>query len=68
MAYSAFLLLIKVVMSIAIFSVVLAGIFPWIAATPIGIAFLMILQFTIWFMYLLFIFTLAYKPSPDPVW
>jgi hypothetical protein len=68
MAYSAFLLLIKVVMSIAIFSVVLAGIFPWIAATPIGIAFLMILQFTIWFMYLLFIFTLAYKPSPDPGW
>jgi hypothetical protein len=68
MAYSAFLLLIKVMMSVAIFSLVIAGIFPWIAATPLGLSFLVILQFTIWFMYLLFIFTLAYKPSPDPGW
>jgi hypothetical protein len=69
MAFSAFLLLMKVLMAIAIFSLVLNGIFPWIAAAGApGIAFLVIIQFTIWFMYLLFIFTLAYKPSPDPGW
>jgi hypothetical protein len=69
MAYSIFLLLMKVLISLAAFSLVLNGIFPWIAAAgPIGVGFLMAIQFIIWFMYLLFIFTLAYKPSPDPGW
>jgi hypothetical protein len=69
MAYSLFLLLMKVLVSIGAFSLILNGVFPWIAASgQIGIAFLMMIQFAIWFMYLLFIFTLAYKPSPDPSW
>ena len=65
--YSALLLLIKLIISIALFSVVLNGMFPWIAAAGApGVAFLIAVQFAIWIMYVLFIFTIYFKPSPDP--
>ena len=68
-AYSALLLLIKCLISIAFFSVILSFVFPWIVqAGPIGLAFLLVMQFAIWGMYLLFIFTMFYKPAPDPGW
>jgi hypothetical protein len=69
-AISSILLLIKCLVSIGFFAVILYSIFPWIVTSggPYGIAFLMIVQFAIWGMYLLFIVTLFYKPSPDPGW
>ena len=66
-AYSVLLLLIKCLIAIAAFSLILNMVFPWIgAAGAIGIAFLVVIQFAIWIMYLLFIFTMFYKPSIDP--
>lgn len=69
MALSMLLMFIKCLLSIALFSVVLAQVFPWIVqAGAVGIAFLVLLQFAIWGMYMLFVFTLFYKPSLDPGW
>jgi hypothetical protein len=66
-AYSVLLLLVKCIISIAAFSIILNMVFPWIGMSgAIGIAFLVVVQFAIWIMYLLFIFTLFYKPPPDP--
>lgn len=66
-AASALLLVIKCLISLALFSVVLSQVFPWIVqAGATGIAFLVVLQFAIWSMYLLFVFTIFYRPSPDP--
>lgn len=66
-AASIILLLIKCLISLAAFSVVLAQVFPWILqAGTIGAAFLVVLQFAIWTMYLMFVFTVFYRPSPDP--
>ena len=66
---SALLVLGKCLLSIAAFSVILSQVFPWITqAGAIGVAFLVAIQFAIWTMYLLFIFTLFYKPAPDPGW
>jgi hypothetical protein len=68
-AVSALFLVIKCLISIAAFAVILSQVFPWIMqAGAIGVAFLVVMQFAIWTMYLLFIFTLFYKPSPDPGW
>jgi hypothetical protein len=66
-AASSLLLVIKCIISLALFSVVLSQIFPWIVqAGAIGVAFLVVLQFAIWTMYLMFAFTIFYRPSPDP--
>lgn len=66
-AASAVLLAIKCLISLALFSVILSQVFPWIVmAGTIGYAFLVIVQFAIWTMYLLFVFTIFYRPSPDP--
>jgi hypothetical protein len=66
---SVLLLLGKLLLSIAFFSVILAMVFPWIVeAGVIGTAFLVVIQIAIWVMYALFIFALYYKPSPDPGW
>ena len=68
-AYSSLLLLLKLLTAIGFFAYVLAQVFPWIVqAGTIGLAFLVVLQFAIWTMYLIFIFTLFYKPGPDPGW
>lgn len=68
-ALASLVLLGKCLLSIALFSVVLAQVFPWIVqAGAIGIAFLVVMQFAIWIMYLLFIFTMFYRPSGDPGW
>jgi hypothetical protein len=68
-AYSSLLLMIKCLISIAAFSVIVSQVFPWIAqAGPAGVAFLVVMQFAIWAMYLLFIFTVFYRPGPDPGW
>ena len=62
-------LMLKCLLSITLFSYVLMQIFPWIVqAGAIGVAFLVVIQFAIWAMYLLFVFTLFYKPSLDPGW
>ena len=66
-AASVLLLVLKCLISLAIFAVVLAQVFPWIVqAGTIGVAFLVVLQFAIWTMYLMFVFTIFYRPSPDP--
>ena len=68
-AIASLSLILKCLLSIAAFSVVLSQIFPWIVqAGAIGVAFLVVIQFAIWAMYLLFVFTLFYKPSLDPGW
>lgn len=66
-ATSALIVVLKCLVSLALFSVVLSQVFPWILqAGATGAAFLVVLQFAIWTMYLLFIFTIFYRPSPDP--
>lgn len=68
-AMSALFLLVKCLISIALFSLVLSQVFPWIVqAGAIGTAFLVVIQFAIWTMYLLFTFVLFYRPSGDPGW
>ena len=68
-AISAIKMLISILIGIAAFSLILAAIFPWIVqAGAMGTAFLVILQFAIWSMYLIFIVTIFYKPGPDPGW
>jgi hypothetical protein len=68
-AISSLLLFLKVILAITVFSLVLTQIFPWIgAAGAIGAAFLVMLQFAIWTVYLCFIVVLFYKPGPDPGW
>jgi uncharacterized membrane protein len=69
MAASALLLVLKVIIGIAAFSVVLSQIFPWIVqAGTVGIAFLAILQFAIWISYLIFVFSIFHPVGPDPGW
>lgn len=69
MAWSMLLLFIKCLVSIALFAVILAQVFPWILqAGAVGAAALVVIQFAIWGMYMLFVFTLFYKPSLDPGW
>lgn len=66
-AASVLLLVLKCLISLAVFSLVLAQVFPWIVqAGAVGVAFLVVLQFAIWTMYLMFVFTIFYRPSPDP--
>ena len=68
-AYSSLLLMIKCLISIAAFSLIVSQVFPWIAqAGPAGVGFLVVMQFAIWAMYLIFIFTVFYRPGPDPGW
>ena len=68
-AVSALILFLKLLLSIALFSSVLASVFPWIMqAGSVGLGFLILVQFAIWTMYLIFIFTIFYKPGPDPGW
>ena len=68
-AYSILLLLVKCLISIAAFSLIINSVFPWIAqAGTIGIAFLVVMQFSIWLMYLVFIYTLYARPPPDVGW
>ena len=67
LAASILLLFLKVIISLALFSVVMYGVFPWFAQAGIaGGLILGIIQIGIWLMYLMFIFTIYYKPSPDP--
>ena len=69
MVWSMLKLLLECLVSIALFSVILVQVFPWILqAGAIGAAVLVVIQFAIWGMYLLFMFALFYKPSPDPGW
>jgi hypothetical protein len=68
-AISAGLLLLKCLLSIALFSLVLAQVFPWVVqAGAIGVAFLVVIQFAIWTMYAIFVITTWYRPGPDPGW
>ena len=69
-AYSSLLLFIKCLVSIAAFSFILYSIFPWIVTSgqAYGIAFLLVVQFAIWGMYLMFVLQLFYKPGPDAGW
>jgi hypothetical protein len=68
-AIAALLLMLKCLLSIALFSVVLSQVFPWILqAGAIGVAFLILMQFAIWTMYVIFIFSTFYRPGPDPGW
>lgn len=68
-AISALLLMGKCLLSIALFSVVLSQVFPWILqAGAIGVAFLILMQFAIWTMYIVFVFSVFYRPGPDPGW
>jgi len=68
-AISALVLFLKLILSIALFSVVLSQVFPWIVmAGSVGLGFLIVIQFAIWTMYAIFIFTIFYKPGPDPGW
>ena len=67
LAASILLLFLKILLSLAAFSVIMYGVFPWFSqAGAAGIAILSILQIGIWLMYFMFIFTIYYKPSPDP--
>ena len=69
MAVSALLVVVKCVISVALFAVVLAQVFPWILqAGMAGVAFLIMMQFAIWIMYLIFVFSIYYRPGPDPGW
>lgn len=66
MAISAIKLFLECLVGIAVFSVVLYNIFPWIAQSGnVGMAFLVVIQFAIWTMYILFILTMFYKFNPD---
>jgi hypothetical protein len=68
-AFASLRLLLELIMAIGVFAYVLVQIFPWIAeAGIIGWSFLIVMQFAIWTMYLIFIFTIFYKPGPDPGW
>lgn len=68
-AVSAVSLLVKCLVSIALFSAIIVQVFPWVSqAGGIGLAFLVLVQFAIWVMYVLFIITTFYKPGPDPGW
>jgi hypothetical protein len=53
------------VASVVVFAVVLAQIFPWIGATPLGVAFLVVLQTAIWICYIMLVFSWFFKPSLD---
>ena len=69
LAVSSLFMFLKFVIGIAAFSIILASIFPWITmAGAAGVAFLVVIQFAIWTMYAIFIFTVFYKPGPDPGW
>lgn len=68
-AVSAVSLLAKCLVSIALFSVIIAQVFPWVVqAGAVGVAFLVLIQFAIWLMYVIFIITTFYRPGPDPGW
>jgi hypothetical protein len=67
LAASILLLLLKMIISLAAFSVIMYGVFPWFAQAGVaGVLILGIIQLGIWLMYVMFIFTIYYKPSPDP--
>jgi hypothetical protein len=68
MAAAAIRLFLECLLSVAAFSIVLYNVFPWISQSgTIGMAFLVAMQFAIWTMYILFIFTIFYKINPDTV-
>lgn len=68
-AISSLLLFLKCILAITVFSLVLTQIFPWIGqAGAVGAAFLVLMQFAIWTVYVCFIVILFYKPGPDPQW
>ena len=68
-AGAAFVLFLKCLLSIAVFSLVLSQVFPWILqAGSIGISFLIVIQFAIWAMYVIFVVTTFVRPGPDPGW
>lgn len=67
--YSTLIMLGKGLLSIGLFAVVLAQVYPWIpAAGVVGFGFLVILQFAIWALYYQFWFQLTYRPGIDPGW
>jgi hypothetical protein len=69
LAFSFLKLFLACLISIAAFSVILAQVFPFItAAGAIGVAFLVLVQFAIWGMYMLFALQMFFKPSIDPGW
>lgn len=69
MAVAAILMMVKCIVAVAAFSIVLAQVFPWIMqAGAGGLAFLVVIQFAIWIIYLIFVVTVFYKPGPDPGW
>ena len=66
-AASILLLLLKMLVSIGAFGVIMYAVFPWFAQAGVaGAGILVVLQIGIWLMYMMFIFTIFYKPSPDP--
>jgi hypothetical protein len=66
---AALKVIVTMLLSIALFAVVVASAFPWIVqAGNIGISFLVVMQCAIWTMYAWFVFNLYFKPTPDPGW
>lgn len=57
-------MILTVLLSVALFSVVLYAAFPFLQV-PTVVAFLAIMQVGIWFVYGMLIFTLFWKPMPD---
>lgn len=69
MGLSALRLFLECLLSIAFTSIVLMSIFPWLTqAGAAGTAFLVVLQFVIWIMDVLFILSVFYRVSLDPGW
>ena len=65
MAMASIRLLGECLLAIALFSVVLSQVFPWIVqAGAIGVAFLVVIQVAIWLMYVLFMVQTFYRPGP----
>jgi hypothetical protein len=56
---------LTIIASIAVFAVVLASIYPWMAATTGGALVLTALQVGIWLLYAFYIYDLFVKPPND---
>jgi hypothetical protein len=68
-AYSALYVFCECLLSIGLFAYVAWQVFPWFSmAGDIGVGFLIVMQFAIWLMYVIFVLALFYRPGPDPGW
>ena len=64
MAFSGLRAFLSIMLSIALFSLTLTQIFPFITTSPLAVALLAVFQIAIWLLYAKFIMDLFYKPSP----